>query len=161
MDFLWSPWRSQYIGSAHREKGCVFCRLAENPGAATDADNYVVHRGQHNFVVLNLYPYTSGHALIVPYAHLALLSEAGKPVTDEMMDLAKQIQKALEEVYRPNGYNLGMNLGAAAGAGVAEHFHLHVMPRWFGDSNFMTTVGETRVLPETLADTYQKMKKYF
>ncbi|HZS04163.1 MAG TPA: HIT domain-containing protein [Blastocatellia bacterium] len=161
MDFLWSPWRSQYVGSADREKGCVFCRLAENRGAATDETNYVLYRGQFNFIVLNLYPYTSGHALIVPFVHLAWLGDADKPVTDEMMDLGKLLQKALGEIYHPNGYNLGMNLGAAAGAGVAEHFHLHILPRWFGDSNFMTTVGEARMLPETLADTYQKLKKYF
>ncbi len=161
MDFLWSPWRSQYVGSGDREQGCVFCRLADDRGIVADEASYIVHRGQHNFVVLNLYPYTSGHALIVPYVHLALLSAAEKQVTDEMMDLAKHTQNALGEVYHPNGYNLGMNLGAAAGAGVAEHFHLHLMPRWFGDSNFMTTVGETRMLPETLADTYQKIKKHF
>jgi ATP adenylyltransferase len=161
MDFLWSPWRSQYVGSSQREKGCIFCRLAENHGTEADASRYVLYRGQHNYIVLNLYPYTSGHALIVPYPHLALLSEAEKQVTDEMMDLARRMQQALGEIYRPDGYNLGMNLGAAAGAGVAEHFHLHLMPRWFGDSNFMTTIGETRVLPETLADTYQKLKQYF
>ncbi|HWQ35738.1 MAG TPA: HIT domain-containing protein [Blastocatellia bacterium] len=161
MDFLWSPWRFQYVGSGQREKGCIFCRLAENHGAEADASRYVLYRGEHNYIVLNLYPYTSGHALIVPYPHLALLSEAEKQVTDEMMDLARRMQQALGEIYRPDGYNLGMNLGAAAGAGVAEHFHLHLMPRWFGDSNFMTTIGETRVLPETLADTYQKLKRYF
>ncbi|MFN7946001.1 MAG: HIT domain-containing protein [Blastocatellia bacterium] len=159
MDFLWSPWRSQYVGSGHREKGCVFCRLAGRP--EDDAASYIFYRGQHNYLVLNLYPYTSGHALIVPYAHQALLCEADKATTDEMMDLAKRMQQALGEIYRPDGFNLGMNLGAAAGAGVAEHFHLHIMPRWFGDSNFMTTVGETRVLPETLTATFQKLKKYF
>jgi ATP adenylyltransferase len=161
MDFLWSPWRSQYVGSGHREEGCLFCRLAEDQGAETDEARLILYRGQHNYIVLNLFPYTSGHALIVPYVHQAWLAEADKLTTDEMMDLARRMQQALGETYHPNGYNLGMNLGAAAGAGVAEHFHLHIMPRWFGDSNFMTTVGETRVLPETLADTYQKLKQHF
>lgn len=161
MDFLWSPWRSQYVGSGQPLPGCVFCRLADARMAEADQDGYIVCRGRHNYIVLNLYPYTSGHLLIVPYTHTALLADAEKAVTDEMMDLARQAQKALGEIYHPHGYNLGMNLGAAAGAGVAEHFHLHLLPRWFGDSNFMTTAGETRVLPETLADTYQKLKKYF
>lgn len=160
MDFLWSPWRSQYVGAEPGQAGCVFCRLAELSDEAL-VSSYILYRGAHNFVVLNLYPYTSGHSLIVPYSHLALISKAGKDVTDEMMDLAKQVQNALAEIYQPHGFNLGMNLGAAAGAGVAEHFHLHILPRWSGDGNFMTTVSETRVLPETLTDTYQKLKKYF
>jgi len=161
MEFLWSPWRYQYIEASHKEEGCVFCRLAGDRGSEADEANYVLHRGRDNFVFLNLYPYTSGHVLIAPYAHLALLGEASKQVTDEMMDLAKQTQRSLGIEYRPQGYNIGMNLGSAAGAGVAGHFHLHLLPRWVGDSNFMTTVGETRVLPEDLSTTYRKLKKHF
>jgi ATP adenylyltransferase len=122
-----------------------------------DRKNYILHRASHNFVVLNIYPYISGHLLIVPYAHLADLDAAPKQVTDELMDLTKRCQTALREAYRPQGFNLGMNLGKAAGAGVAEHFHLHIMPRWTGDTNFMTTVGETRVHPEDLNTTYGKL----
>ncbi len=161
MEFLWSPWRYQYIQANAQQKGCVFCQLAKDQGPEADEANYIVHRGQNNFVVLNLYPYTSGHVLIVPYAHIALISEADKSVTDEMMDLAKQAQRAIGIEYRPSGYNLGMNLGRAAGAGVADHFHLHLVPRWVGDTNFMTTLGEVRVLPEALADTYRRLRKHF
>jgi len=161
MEFLWSPWRYQYLEAHHQETGCVFCRLAASQGAEADESNYVLYRGRDNFVILNLYPYTSGHVLIIPYAHLAWLAEADKRITDEMMDLAKQAQRAIRVEYHPSGYNLGMNLGRAAGAGVADHFHLHVLPRWVGDTNFTTTIGETRVLPEDLAQTYQKLKKHF
>jgi ATP adenylyltransferase len=161
MDFLWSPWRSQYVGGHQQQTGCIFCHLADEQGAETDENRYVLYRGHDNLVVLNLYPYTSGHVLIAPYLHIALLSEANKRITDEMMDLAKQTQRAIGDAYRPSGYNIGMNLGSAAGAGVAGHFHLHLLPRWVGDTNFMTTIGETRVLPEDLAETYRKLKKYF
>ena len=161
MDFLWSPWRAQYVGTGQPEAGCVFCRLAADRGAEADEGNYVLHRGRDNFVVLNLYPYTSGHLLIIPYAHLALLGEADKNITDEMMDLAKRAQRAVGLEYRPDGYNLGMNLGRAAGAGVAEHFHLHLLPRWIGDVNFLTSIGQARVLPEDLAGTYRKLKRHF
>ncbi len=161
MEFLWSPWRSNYVGGHHPQTGCVFCHLADDQGEETDEARYVLYRGRDNFVVLNRYPYTSGHVMVAPYAHLALLSEADKRITDEMMDLAKQTQQAIGAAYRPDGYNIGMNLGSAAGAGVAGHFHLHLLPRWVGDTNFMSTIGETRVLPEDLAETYQKLKKHF
>ncbi|PYS46193.1 MAG: HIT family hydrolase [Acidobacteria bacterium] len=164
MDRLWSPWRYDYINSGSSgEKGkppaCVFCSMLEAEG--TDESKYILHRAAHNFVVLNIYPYISGHLMIVPYAHLSLIAEAPKEITDEMMDLTKRAQDALGEVYRPNGFNLGMNLGRAAGAGVADHFHMHIMPRWIGDTNFMTTVGETRVHPEDLATTYRKLHGRF
>ncbi|MGB7923809.1 MAG: HIT domain-containing protein [Pyrinomonadaceae bacterium] len=164
MDRLWSPWRYDYInaGSA-KEKGdttaCIFCSLQKEP--ADDERNFVLHRAAHNYIVLNIYPYISGHLLIVPYAHLSELDAAPKTVTDELMDLTKRAQTALRETYRPNGFNLGMNLGRAAGAGVADHIHLHIMPRWIGDTNFMTTVGETRVHPEDLSTTYRKLRVHF
>jgi ATP adenylyltransferase len=161
MDFLWSPWRGAYVSGRQPETGCVFCRLAAGPDAESDAARYILYRGRANFVVLNLYPYTSGHLMIAPYAHLARLSEAEKPDTDELMDLAKKAELALQAAYRPDGLNLGMNLGRAAGAGVADHFHLHVLPRWVGDANFTTTIGETRVLPEALSETYQRLKRHF
>lgn len=164
MDRLWSPWRYDYINSGSSSEkskpvGCVFCAMLE--AEDTDESKYILHRAEHNFVVLNIYPYISGHLMIVPYAHLAEIAAAPKEVTDEMMDLTKRAQSVLGEVYRPNGFNLGMNLGRAAGAGVADHFHMHILPRWIGDTNFMTTVGETRVHPEDLATTYRKLRGRF
>jgi len=161
LDRLWSPWRSEYIASAGDADTsvCVFCKLRDEP--ANDEANLVLHRASYNFVVLNRYPYTSGHLLIVPYEHIGELDMAAKATTDELMDLSKQSQTALREVYRPDGFNLGMNLGRAAGAGIAGHIHIHILPRWSGDTNFMTSVGEARVLPEDLATTYQKLQNRF
>ena len=166
MDILWSPWRYDYISSSggKSEKtpeinDCVFCRILESP--ASDEEKFILHRAGFNFVILNVYPYTSGHLMIVPYAHLAEIDRAEKAATDEMMDLAKQCQTALRAEYQPDGFNFGMNLGKAAGAGVAEHYHLHALPRWSGDVNFMTAVGETRTIPETLKQTYHKLKPHF
>jgi ATP adenylyltransferase len=126
-----------------------------------DESSFVLHRGQHAFVVLNLYPYITGHLMIVPYLHTSEFDSAPKEITDELMDLAKRSQTALREVYSPAGFNLGMNLGAAAGAGITDHMHIHLLPRWSGDTNFMTTVAETRVLPENLETTYSKLRKKF
>ncbi|HJT68312.1 MAG TPA: HIT domain-containing protein [Pyrinomonadaceae bacterium] len=161
MERLWSPWRSKYIASSVDSEGneCVFCRIAATPDQ--DEANFVVHRGEHAFVVLNLYPYITGHLMIVPYLHASELDVVAKEITDEMMDLTKRSQTALREVYSPSGFNLGMNLGSAAGAGIADHLHIHLLPRWTGDTNFMTTVGETRVLPEALELTYSKLKQKF
>lgn len=164
MDILWSPWRYAYIKSSEskstgKTSGCVFCDILNN--SASDEDNYILHRAEFNFVILNVYPYISGHLMIVPFAHLADLDRADKSATDEMMDLAKRSQTALREAYQPHGFNLGMNFGRAAGAGVAEHFHMHVLPRWVGDANFMTSVGETRTIPEDLRTTYEKLKTKF
>jgi ATP adenylyltransferase len=162
VDHLWSPWRYKYInaGSTEAASACVFCALLAQPQEA-DARNYILHRAQHNFIILNLYPYISGHLLIIPYTHLSDLDAASKETTDELMDLTKRCQTALREAYRPQGFNLGMNQGRSAGAGVADHFHMHVMPRWTGDTNFMTTVGETRVHPEDLEISYEKLRKHF
>ncbi len=138
---------------------CIFCDAARDP--ADDDRNFVLHRGAHTFVILNLYPYISGHLMIAPYAHLGELDAAPKEATDEIMDLTKRCQTALREIYHPQGFNLGMNLGRAAGAGIADHIHMHLMPRWSGDTNFMTSVAETRVLPEDLATTYRKLREKF
>jgi ATP adenylyltransferase len=158
---LWSPWRSQYIASGVDSygKGCVFCSIAVDPDS--DASHFVLHRGQHAFVLLNLYPYITGHLMVVPYLHTSEFDSVPKEITDEMMDLAKRSQSALRGVYSPSGFNLGMNLGSAAGAGIADHIHIHVLPRWAGDTNFMTTVGESRVIPEALDVTYQKLLQHF
>lgn len=166
MEFLWSPWRHDYVSSEQKPQGCVFCSMADFSGTPEEVEtfdqlHYVLYRGLRNFIVLNLFPYTSSHLMVVPYTHIADLSETEKSITDEMMDLAKRAQKAIAKEYRPDGYNLGMNLGQSAGAGIAAHLHLHLLPRWNGDVNFMTTVTETRVLPESLPQTYRKLKKYF
>jgi ATP adenylyltransferase len=159
---LWSPWRHEYIAKASAgmpEGRCIFCEAFQNP--ANDEKSFVLHRASHNFVILNLYPYIGGHLLIAPNEHLSEFDSASKETTDEMMDLAKRCQSALREIYHPEGFNLGMNLGRAAGAGVADHFHLHIMPRWSGDTNFMSTLGETRVLSEDLQTTYSKLRSRF
>jgi ATP adenylyltransferase len=158
MDHLWSPWRFRYISSIGRANGCVFCRINEEH---KDDENYVIHRGKLNFALLNLFPYTSGHLMIVPYEHRASLAGAAEATTTEMIELAKRAQLALEAEYHPDGFNIGMNLGQSAGAGVADHIHLHVVPRWSGDANFVSIVGETRVLPEDLATTSSRLRKHF
>ena len=158
MDHLWSPWRYKYIASADKADECVFCRINREQN---DAENFVVHRARLNFIVLNLFPYTSGHLMIVPYEHKASLVDFDTATTTEMLELAKRSQLALEAEYHPDGFNIGMNLGRSAGAGVADHLHLHVVPRWSGDANFVSIVGETRVLPEDLAATYLKLTKHF
>ena len=157
MNHLWSPWRAKYIASGVDAEAptCAFCRMAAE--VDNDKANLVLHRGTYNFIALNLYPYITGHMMVIPNQHIGDLNNAGKEITDEMMDLAKRAQLVLREVYSPSGYNLGMNLGAAAGAGIADHIHLHVLPRWSGDTNFVTTVGETRVIPESLETTYSRL----
>ena len=158
MERLWSPWRHEYISKATADTPqatCIFCEAQSDP--ARDAENFVVHRGAHNFVILNRYPYTTGHLMVAPYLHIGDLAAASKELTDEMMDLLKRSQSALRDAYRPEGFNVGMNLGRVAGAGVADHIHMHLLPRWGGDTNFMSTVGETRVLPEELSTTYRKL----
>lgn len=122
---------------------------------------YVVFRGKLNFVVLNLYPYTTGHLMVVPYEHVATLDAAAPETLQEMILLAREAQRHLATVYKPGGFNLGMNLGESSGAGIADHIHLHVLPRWFGDTSFITTVSETRVLPEELAVTFRKLSEAF
>jgi ATP adenylyltransferase len=162
LERLWSPWRYDYIASAGGGSGkqeCVFCLIQKDP--EHDEKNFVLHRGAHNFVVLNIYPYISGHLLVVPNEHVGDLAQAPKEITDEMMDLTKKSQTALRQAYNPAGFNIGMNLGAPSGAGIVGHIHIHIMPRWVGDTNFMTTVAETRVIPEDLTVTYEKLKDKF
>ena len=160
MDFLWSPWRSHYVASTKKSLGCVFCQIAQS-SRDIDPTSFVLWRGEFNFIILNLFPYTTAHLLIVPFEHTSDLSSLAKPASDEMMDVAKRSQSAIATEYKPDGFNLGMNQGNAAGAGIAAHLHLHLLPRWNGDANFMTTVAETRVLPEKLEDTYQKLLRHF
>jgi ATP adenylyltransferase len=159
MDFLWSPWRYHYLAAkGERPGGCVFC-VGEDPGS--DAERLIVFRGTHNFVILNLFPYTSGHMMVAPYAHLNRIDLAAADQLAEMMALAQRSVAALRRLYEPEGFNLGMNLGHAAGAGIREHFHFHVVPRWIGDANFITVTGETRVLPEELSETLRRVVEVF
>jgi ATP adenylyltransferase len=158
MDYLWTPWRFQYMEqvTSGEQPECIFCdAVAQN----RDEETLIVYRGKDAFVILNRFPYTSGHVMMVPYEHVAQLGLCKPEALDEMMELARRVEAAFQEDYRPDGMNLGMNLGRAAGAGVTGHLHMHMLPRWMGDSNFMTVVGETRVHPEELKTTYKKLKK--
>jgi ATP adenylyltransferase len=154
MDYLWSPWRYQYVTTAEKAPGCIFCEL---PAQQRDRENYIVFRGRLNFVILNRYPYTSGHLMVVPYQHAPSLALVAEETLAEMILLARQAESHLRANYHPDGLNMGINIGKAGGAGVAGHIHMHVLPRWIADANFMTSVGETRVLPEDLLLTYEKL----
>ncbi|HEU4386616.1 MAG TPA: HIT domain-containing protein [Blastocatellia bacterium] len=165
MEHIWSPWRFRYITTAGGEPGCVFCRVQEEQAGLAigeqDRKNLIVFRGSLNFVILNLFPYTSGHLMIVPYVHTASLEGVDQPTTNELMQLAKKAVAAIQTEYRPEGFNIGFNLGRAAGAGIADHLHMHIVPRWTGDANFVSVIGETRVLPEELTATYDRLKRHF
>lgn len=157
MDYLWTPWRYRYMAeAAGKQTGCIFCSALEKND---DAESLIVSRGKKNFVILNRYPYTSGHVMIVPYTHVPDLKSCDAETLAEMMFLAQRMEGALAAAYKPDGFNLGMNLGRAAGAGVTGHVHLHALPRWIGDANFMSVVSETRVEPEDLRTTYDKLRK--
>lgn len=155
MNYLFSPWRMTYIQNP-KEDTCIFCKEKDQPDSP---ENLIVYRGQHAFVILNRYPYTSGHLMIVPTDHCSSLNDLVPQTRFEMMELANQAIKVLLYVYHPEGFNVGINMGAAAGAGIIDHVHLHVVPRWVGDTNFMSSVSQVRVLPETLEDTYRKVKQ--
>src|SRR4051794_22703956 len=158
MDYLWTPWRYRYLTTPGKPEMCVFCAAAQS---SDDHAWLVAHRAAHNFVILNRYPYTSGHLMVVPYRHAASLQELDGDTLSEMMLLARTVEKHLNALYRPEGMNLGMNLGTSAGAGIAGHLHLHALPRWTGDSNFMTVIGETRVVPEDLETTWRRFSEAF
>ncbi|MFZ0395903.1 MAG: HIT domain-containing protein [Terracidiphilus sp.] len=185
MDYLFTPWRYAYISSADNEvrpgvpqalaawpgnTGCVFCNLLASVDYAiergmgrdqAEAAAGLVHRARHSFVMLNAFPYTSGHVMIMPYAHLDRLDKVSTEAAHEMMDLAQRTEGVLERLYHPHGFNFGLNVGKAAGAGVAGHIHLHAMPRWVGDTNFMTTVAETRLVPEDLSIAWKRLREAF
>lgn len=159
MDYLWTPWRYQYVSSLGQPVECVFCAAWRD--AAQDREHLVVYRGARNLVMLNRFPYTSGHVLVVPKEHVATLEDLADETLVELIRLARAAEKQLRAVYRPDGLNLGFNLGRSAGAGIAEHVHLHALPRWTGDTSFMTSVGETRVLPEELGTTWERLHRAF
>ena len=154
-DIMWSPWRMAYVSAEHGDEyegpACVFCDL---PARGDDAATYILHRGERTFVIMNLYPYNNGHLMIVPYAHVDTLAALDEPTLPEMMMLAQRAQAVLEGRMRPQGFNMGINQGRAAGAGIADHLHMHLLPRWVGDTNFMPALGDVRVMPQHLDETY-------
>ena len=158
MNHLWSPWRMEYIENNNKEEGCVFCKAQ---AMEDNAENLIACRGKFSFVILNRFPYTSGHLMVVSLKHKPSLEELDPETRAEMMELTSRCTTVLKNIYTPQGYNVGVNIGEAAGAGVPGHVHIHIVPRWKGDTNFMSSVGGTRVLPEALEVTYQRIKNGF
>ena len=155
---IWAPWRLRYVKDANKSSECVFCT---KPELGDDREALIVHRGERCFVILNLYPYTSGHLMVMPFEHLGRLQDVDPGITAEMMDLAQQAMRRMEEVYSPEGFNLGLNQGRVAGAGVEGHIHLHVVPRWAGDNNYMPVLADTRVMPQSLEESYDALRGGF
>ena len=155
MDYLWTPWRYAYITGAEKTTGCIFC---DAPKQGDDEKVRIVFRGRYSYIILNTYPYTPGHVMIVPYAHLDELHKLPPDTANEVVALSQKMEVTLRDLYHPDGINLGMNIGKAAGAGVAGHVHMHVLPRWIADANFVSVIGETRILPETLEVTWKRIR---
>ena len=155
---IWAPWRLRYVKNAKKSDECVFCA---KPGAGDDRANLIVHRGERCFVILNLFPYTNGHLMVAPFDHIARLQDVEPDVTAEMIGLAQQAMRRMDEVYDPEGFNVGMNQGRVAGAGVDGHIHLHVVPRWAGDNNYMPVLADTRVMPQSLEESYDALEGGF
>ena len=157
---IWAPWRLSYVKDAAKdnEDECIFCA---KPAADADEENLIVHRGEHSFVILNLYPYTNGHLMVAPYEHIGRIQELSPETVAEMMSLSQLAMTRLEDVYSPHGYNVGFNQGRVAGAGVEHHIHMHVVPRWGGDTNFMPVIADTKVMPQTLEQSYEALKGAF
>jgi ATP adenylyltransferase len=154
MEQLWAPWRMKYVNNQEHSGTCVFCDATRHEDGL---ENLVVYRKQYAFVILNRFPYTSGHLMVVPFAHQSSIEELEAATRGEMMELINQAMQVLRAEYHPEAFNLGANIGAAAGAGIAEHVHFHVVPRWAGDTNFMSAVGDTRVIPEELSESYRRI----
>ena len=156
-DYIWAPWRLKYVKDASKdlEDECIFCA---KPAEDDDAANLIVHRGESCFVILNLYPYTNGHLMIAPFEHVGRIQDISAETTAEMMALSQQAISVLQAKYEPHGFNVGFNQGRVAGAGVEHHIHMHVVPRWGGDTNFMPVLADTRVMPQTLEQTYEALK---
>jgi len=157
MKQIWAPWRMEYI-RMEKPKGCILCG---KPGQDNDAKNHILYRGENNFVIMNIYPYNPGHLMIAPYRHVASLEELTDEELHEQFDIVSRSIKVLRQVFNPGGFNLGINIGKVAGAGIEDHIHTHVVPRWQGDTNCMPVISDVRVLPEALDETYQKLKGKF
>jgi len=155
---LWAPWRMQYIEGVDTENegGCIFC---SKPQADNDRENYILHRAKNCYIIMNIYPYSNGHLMVVPYNHTTNLGELASETRLEIMDMIDIVVEAMKNSMRPDGFNIGMNLGRSAGAGIEDHLHMHIVPRWNGDTNFMPVIGCTKVICESLEDTYAKLKK--
>lgn len=160
MDYLWAPWRMEYIQTPKEEKDadCIFCC---KPREECDRKNLILHYGKHVFVIMNLFPYNNGHMMIVPYRHLSDYRDLSKEERHEIADLTELCLDVLNKVMHPNGFNIGFNIGEAAGAGIAEHIHQHIVPRWIGDTNFMPVLGHTKVQVDGLEETWLKLKEAF
>ena len=159
MKRLWSPWRMKYIENHEKEEGCIFCNALSC--TEDNEENLILKRGEKAFVIVNLYPYTSGHIMVAPMAHQPSLELLDPDTRAEMMEMVSESMVVLKKIYHPQAFNVGANIGKAAGAGVPDHVHMHIVPRWAGDTNFMSTLGETRVLPESLEETYKRIRKAF
>jgi len=157
MERLWAPWRAEYIASVEEMKDCLFCTVGSTP-AEEDAKNFLLLRAEKCFVMLNAFPYNTGHVMVAPFRHVGNLEEMDDAELAELMKLTQFMERVLKKAYKPHGFNIGMNLGAVAGAGVRGHIHLHILPRWEGDTNFMPTIGQTKVLSESLEVSYEKIK---
>jgi len=155
---LWTPWRMEYILDDNKPGGCIFC---DKPGEEKDRDNLILFRGEESFVIMNKYPYNNGHIMVTPYSHVSDLTLLTGDVAAEMTLEMQRSIGILKEVMKPDGFNVGMNLGKAAGAGIDDHLHLHIVPRWNGDTNFMPVLADTRVMPEHLEETYMRLKPFY
>lgn len=153
---LWATWRLKYIEGADAVSGCIFCDFPAQP-SDNDRQNYILHRGEHAFIILNAYPYSNGHLMVVPYRHTATLDDYTDAELLEVMRLTRVGVRVLTAAFAPHGFNLGTNMGRVAGAGIAEHLHWHIVPRWNGDTNFMTVLGDVRVIPESLSNVYDRL----
>jgi len=156
LKYIWSPWRMAYIQNYDKKEGCVFCEALASPDGS---ENLIVIRGNYSFVILNRFPYTSGHLMILPFDHCSSIDALDENSRAEIMEFTNTAVSVLKMIYKPQGFNVGMNIGDAAGAGIAEHLHMHVVPRWGGDTNFMTSLAKTRVLPEALDETYRRVRE--
>ncbi|HEY5649611.1 MAG TPA: HIT domain-containing protein [Nitrospiria bacterium] len=158
MDRIWAPWRMPYLKNPKKEKGCIFCL---KPRRKNDAENLILYRGKRAFVLMNLYPYSNGHLMVSPYRHVGDLEKLDPPTLREIMTTVQKAMSALRRSFKPNAFNVGVNQGREAGAGIADHIHFHIVPRWNGDTNFMPVLGATRVIPEDLETTYERLRPLF
>lgn len=158
MKQLWAPWRMEFLKGPNPEGGCVFCAVLKQ---SADRDNLILHRGRKTFVILNKYPYSNGHLMVIPNEHTSDFTALDPETLQEMHVLAQHGLNALKEAYGPGGFNLGMNLGTAAGAGIKDHLHLHVVPRWVGDTNFLPVLAETKSMPQHLMESFDQLRPYF